>query len=420
MKILFISFYFPPIKAVASIRTWNICQGLLAAGHQVQVVTVDEQCFAKEQLEAVSDMNEVTAYQAFSKIRISSIWPALYGGRSAIAHGRIRQWLMWQLTRIAFKFTVWSGFDPVIFWAFTAWWRLRVITDIDLVLVSGGPFSTFLPATFLARRLKCPLVLDYRDVWNNAPHVNFRLSWMRLERWWLRQANLVTSVSPSCLASILDVSQRPGVVITNGVSEYVYQYRKYHLQPPTSIIVYAGAFYPPTRSVDPFFAALAMAREHHVELQGIRFVYIGPSTDYVKQAAQAHGVDSLLDCRGVVSHDEALKLQAQSLCTLVVTTVKDLADGADRGILTGKLFEAIELARNVLVISPTNSDARELTANIPHVQHFTGTQLKAMADWLEVLHYSPQGDSLSQSQYFSWTKLSAKYAQQVDLWRGIC
>ncbi len=413
MKILFISFNFPPVKAISSVRTWNICTGLLAAGHKVQVVTVDEQTMEDQKLEEPPDMGEVGTTESFSKIKVSSVWPELYSGCSATDHRGVSRWLMKLLVRIAFKLTVWSGFDPMLLWSISVWLQIRAKTDVDLVLVSGGPFSSFLPATFLAKKLKCPLVLDYRDVWNNAPHTKFRLSWRRLERWWLRQATLVTSVSPSCLASILDVSQRPGAVITNGVSEYVYQYRKHHLLPPEPIIVYAGAFYPPRRSVEPFFAALAMAREHHEELQGIRFVYLGPSAEYVRQVAQAHDVESLLDCRGIVSHDEALQLQAQSLCTLVVTTVNEIADGADRGVVTGKLFEAIELARKVLVISPTNSDARELTADIPHVQNFTGRQIEEMAKWLEEVLTSQLTVVAKRPEYFSWSILGKKFAHHV-------
>jgi glycosyltransferase involved in cell wall biosynthesis len=413
MKILFIAFHFPPIKAIASIRTWNICKGLLAAGHEVQVVTVDDRLMEHGQLEAVPDMDHAVAAQDFSVLKVPSLLPELYGGRPTSVPGSVRKWLTWQMVRVLFRVTVWFGFDPMLLWSLAAWRKLRNKRDVDLVLVSGGPFSSFLPATLLASKLKCQLVLDYRDVWNDAPHVSFRLSWRRLERWWLRRAGLITSVSPSCLQSILSGVTRPAAVITNGVSDHVYQYRRYHLAPAKQQIVYAGAFYPPTRSVEPFFKALALARARCGASLGLSFVYLGSSTDYVRHTATAYGLDDLVTCLGTVSHDESLQLQAQSLCTLVVTTIADLAEGADRGIMTGKLYEAIDLARNVLVISPANSDARGLTLDIPHVRHFTGSEYEAMAVWLEDIRSSSIKGAADQPRYFSWEELSSKYAMQV-------
>jgi len=408
MKILFISFFFPPVKAIASVRTWNICKGLLATGHSVRSVTVDDRDMPEARIEPPKGWAEFKDSSAYSEIRVPSPWPSLNGIPPRLDCGKVRYWVTKWLTRLASRLLIWSGFDPMLPWAFSAWRSIREETDVDLVLVSGGPFSSFLPGYLLSRSLKCPLVLDYRDVWNNAPHIKYRFSTRLLERIFLRQARFVTSVSPSCLSAILGSEQRPSAVITNGVSDNVYAYRNHHHREPEPVIVYAGAFYPPKRSIEPFFAAYSNFCKRYG--YGVRFIYLGPSAAYVEGVAHTYGLSDAVDCRGVVSHEEALQLQAQSLCTLVVTTVDELAEGADRGVLTGKLFEAIELARNVMVISPANSDVRALTAHIPHVGNFTGAQVDLMADWLKALVDSPVGVSKCPS-HFSWQKLSAKYAE---------
>lgn len=414
MKVLFISFYFPPIKAIASVRTWNLCKGLLAAGHEVQVVAPDEQAIEVNDPEVVQDTKRTIDTHAFSKIKVSSAWPELYGFTSSISRRPFYNWFIHQLTRIVFKITVWLGFDPMIFWAVNAWKTIRNIDGIDLILVSGGPFSTFLPATLLAKKLKCPLVLDYRDVWNGAPHVNFRLSWKKLEQWWLKHASLVTSVSPSCLESILESIHRPNAVITNGVSDHIYEHRKFHLQPPNPIIVYAGAFYPPMRSADPIFAALSLARNRCSSLHKLRFVYLGPSSVYVKQVAAAHGLENVTDCLGVVCHRQCLEIQAQALCTVVVTTVTDIATGSDRGIVTGKLFEAIELSRNVIVICPTNSDVRALASDIQHVKLFTGCELDSLSSWLIQLFNTSHAVNSITTKRFSWLDIANQYVGHLE------
>lgn len=72
----------------------------------------------------------------------------------------------------------------------------------------------------------------------------------------------------------------------------------------------------------------------------------------------------------------------------MVTTVDEYAVGPDRGILTGKLYEAIELARHVLIFSAANSDVREVVRAIPYARCFTGNQAEAMAEWLDNIAYT--------------------------------
>lgn len=405
MNILFISFFFPPYKAIASVRTWHICRGLLAAGHSVRVATVDSSCLATSQTEIVPGMETVENLPGFSRLSIRVPWPDLFGGEAAA--GRWRK----LVTRLVAKLLIWGGFDPSLPWSLAAWRQLRRQKGYDLVLVSGGPFSTFIPAVLLARKNGCRLALDYRDVWNGSPHLRTRIPWTFLERRWLRRADLVTSVSPSCLESILAGVQRPAAIITNGVGDDVYDYRRLHLQAADPLIVYAGAFFPPRRSVEPFFAGWRQGLVRFPHLKDLRFVYLGPSVAHVQAVATRYGLSDKVECRGTVSHQESLSMQAKAMATLVVTTVEACVDGPDRGILTGKLFEAIELARHVLVICPDNSDARALTKDISHVCHLNGTQIEAIGEWLGEMMIGATPLRESQEPHFSWGRLADHYVR---------
>ncbi len=365
-------------------------------------------------MESVPGFNEAASSELYSELRVPSPWPVLHGGQPAPSKGSIYLSIEKLFARIFSKLSIWSGFDPMILWALEVWRWIRTKTDVDLVLISGGPFSSFFPGYYLSRRLGCPLVLDYRDVWNNSPHTKFRISTRTVERRLLRHSKLVTAVSPSCLTSILGCEGRPSAVVTNGVSEQVYQYRCHHLQPSESLVVYAGALYPPKRSIEPFFDALVKFLEKRGGRNNIGFLYLGPSVDYVQEAARFYGLAEIVECKGIVSHEEALRTQAKALVTLVITTIEDEANEADRGILTGKLFEAIELARNVLVISPANSDARTLTAGMKHVRHFTGTQHAGMAQWLEELFNTPFVLEPPRPRYFAWEELGARFAKHLN------
>jgi glycosyltransferase involved in cell wall biosynthesis len=418
LRVLFISFFFPPIKAIATTRTYNISKSLLNAGHEVHVVTVDDRQMSDSDLETVPGFDEFIACRSLSLTKVRTTWPELYGGKPAQPRGPSGQWVMAQLRRLVFISLNLIGFDPMLPWAFNAWRTIKEMADLDLVLVSGGPFSSFVPAALLAKRLGVPLVLDYRDVWNGTPHGRIRLSLRTLERRLIRQAGAVISVSPSCLASILGGMRRPGFVVTNGVSENVYQYQEFHSQPSEPFIVYAGAFYPPKRSIDSFFAAFSLLQRKRKNKASIRFTYLGPSVDHVLTAAKAYRVEDLVDCIGIVPLDVSLKLQAQSLCTLVVATIDKYAVGADRGILTGKIFEAIELARNVLIISAENSDVRDVARAIPYAQCFTGNQAEAMATWLDDIADAPSLPVATRLNCFSWRILSASFVHVIESLNG--
>jgi hypothetical protein len=134
-------------------------------------------------------------------------------------------------------------------------------------------------------------------------------------------------------------------------------------------------------------------------------------------------VENLVHAFGPVSRHEAMVAQADSLCTVVVTSTERTCSLADRGIVTGKLFEAIALAPWVLVISPLDSDVRSLTASLPHVKHFHGEQTQAIANWLdEIASAAIEPRSADYWKNLAWPHLADHFSEQIDFavrqWRS--
>lgn len=48
----------------------------------------------------------------------------------------------------------------------------------DVIFATGGPWTSFLVGCTLAKQLKRPLVLDYRDPWNCNPYYSFSSPWL--------------------------------------------------------------------------------------------------------------------------------------------------------------------------------------------------------------------------------------------------
>lgn len=415
MRILFISFFFPPRKAIACVRTAALCKALLEAGHQVHVLTSEDRSQSADFADDSLLGGEIPA-ERLCITRVRSWWHDLHDGpgfRSAKGIlGKMRT--LW--TRVIARSLELAGFDPMVPWAMAA--RAEVGRDAryDCVLVSAGPFSTLFTGLAAARSMGIPLILDYRDVWNDTPHTWLRCSTRWLERMVLRRAALVVSISPSCLESIVGRVAVPRIVVTNGISEDVIQLAA-NLPPPEGRgLVYAGAFYPPKRSFEPIAAALATLRSWNNDgQQQVACSYLGPSAAYVQEVADRHRVGDAVQTTGAVSRRESLLAQAGSLCTVVVTSIEKTCCLADRGIVTGKLFEAIALAPRVLVISPIDSDVRALTAQMPHVRQFHGGEVQAIAEWLaEIAAVPPRRPSSECWQSVTWPLLGQRFATAVE------
>lgn len=419
LNVLFITFYFPPMPDVAALRTVELCRGLLVAGHDVTVVTSDG---GPAELTLPGDNPPAAGTNAHGTLcvqRVRSWWKGLHGGPSVrkAAGWRGKSWAV--VNRLSNRLLTFLGFDGVVPWALAAWWAVRRDATYDCVLVSVGPFSTLLTAYAIARGGRTPLVYDYRDVWNGTPYIRRRCSTRWLEQLLLARAALVVSISPACLSAIVGRSKAPATVVTNGIGEDVRRMAAERLVREGSHLVYAGAFYPPKRSFEPIAAALSLLQQSGTT--PLRFTYLGPSSSYVRDVAKSHDVEALVDTRGCVSRQDSLIAQADSRCVVVVTSVEPSCGLADKGIVTGKIFEAIALAPRVLVISPIESDVRAMTAHLPHVQHFHGGQVTAIADWLATIEATAPAACPTESAWreFGWPYLARRFVTHVEQAVGV-
>lgn len=89
---------------------------------------------------------------------------------------------------------------------------------------------------------------------------------------------------------------------------------------------------------------------------------------------------------------------------MVVVSDHDVGDDADRGIVTGKVFEPIGLGTPVLVVAPAGSDVREIISTSGNGAAFVGSDVEGMAEYLAGLvkgHQIPPG----RPDLWSWPKV---------------
>jgi glycosyltransferase involved in cell wall biosynthesis len=230
--------------------------------------------------------------------------------------------------------------------------------DVDVVLASGPAFSAFSAAQRLGRRLRCPYVLDYRDLWSRNLHRPVPAA-VRTEASLLAGSAAVTTVSPSW-RTVLD--QDFGVrakshVVSNGYDpESLADVRPQKFD--HFAIVYTGTLWPPKRPITPLMAALTRLEQIANDRQKCwMFHYYGRSEQHVREEAERFGISRRVVVHGEVTRGMALSAVKGCGVAVVITSVADAAERADNGMVTGKIFETVGLGTPILLIAPTTSDA---------------------------------------------------------------
>src|SRR5215471_7396290 len=155
-KLLFLAYAFPPVNVTASVRTWNIAKYLTRLGWDITVVTPKPDLWRH-----VGNQEETNAQlksEGINIIKTGHGWRCLVPGYLVTPDSR-SAWLAGGLCR---RLARAYGIDSCVGWikeAKKACWSLEA-GDVDLILATGPPFSTFRLAKQLGERLNRPYVLD--------------------------------------------------------------------------------------------------------------------------------------------------------------------------------------------------------------------------------------------------------------------
>lgn len=404
-KLLLLACYFPPVQTIGAVRTWNMARYLTRLGWQVTVVTPHSDVWRNaDDSEKISTELEA---EGIHRILTGHQWRCL-------VPNHLRCWdqnMGWVVGGICRMIARRLGVDMHIGWMREAEWACSTLSpnDVDVILASGSPFVAFRLARRLSDRLRRPYILDYRDPWTQSRFVDRppRPETIRQEASLLEGCAAVTIASPSWGE---DLDQRYGVgkkvhVVTNGydpdemAAVKPYDFGHY-------AIVYTGTFYHPKIIISPFLAALKCLEESTMKTNyEWYFHYYGVQGNYVRQQAAQYGLSDRIVLHGRVPRREALSAVKGANLSLVISSIYEQSQLVDKGIIPGKVFEAIGLGTPVLLISPVGSDTRDLVAPTGLVKSFTGSETQRMVSFLK----EAIGGQATQSmdiERCSWTTLA--------------
>lgn len=382
MKILIVSWYFPPYSTMGALRIGKFAKYLIAQGHEVRVISARDEALEKslpvevpQDIVTSTDWIDVNGFPA--KIQSVRVWlsglfrpqsgeadvsdkavavpkvaaPAALpatspnaGPPSAVARvlRKLRTFYQ-QATNIP---------DGRIGWLIPA---VRAANDVtrdwkpDIVFASAPPFTTLLAGRRIAKRTGAPLVVEFRDRWMEDPYSNVPAlrRWIdrMLEDWCVRPARHVVTVSEPWAEDYAARWGKPVVVAYNGFDPDDYD----ELADVTPVaggklqILYTGILYPERRDPTPLFEALQKMDDIRDQIS-VRFY--GAKIEQLGPIIEAHGLQDIVTVESRVTFKESLRLQRQADVLLLLQWNNIL----EKGNVPGKVFEYFSARRPVLGI----------------------------------------------------------------------
>lgn len=379
MRLLIISFAFPPYNSIGGVRVGKTAKYLTRFGHDVRVLTARDQPF-KPTLPVELPAEKIT-YTRWLTLRRSAPMadsqptpsdqnrtaapasrnrgaPADSSQTDAPAAARsLRQSLARHVKALIDFPDSNAGWLP---YAVSEAARLAKGWRPELVFASSPPPTSLLVASRLAKKFDVPWVADLRDLWLDHPYYD-QPAWRvgveaRLERRVLGSAAGFVTVSQPLADRLLEKYGREAAVVLNGYDMADYPPAGEVSTTPTGgplRILYTGMIYPGRRDPSPLFAALRLMG---ARARRVRVVFHGFFLESARSLAREHGVEHLVEVNPPVPYKESLRMQTEADVLLLLLW----SDPTERGVYTGKLFEYLGARRPVLAVGGVDTVAADL------------------------------------------------------------
>lgn len=235
---------------------------------------------------------------------------------------------------------------------------------IDLIYVTGPPFSAFLLAAHVAQKNKIPLIIEYRDPWVVPSGRPTNLLKKFIEKRWERKilhfSKAVVFNNSIIKNAYIDFFNLPAFktyVIPNGFDLAQKQGVIPIKEKGVFVFGYTGSFTSQGRSprhfIDAFYKVLTSQREWRKRVK-IKFVgqFWPEDIAYIKSL----GLENYIEITGFLPHSESIR----HLAGFDVAVVIGEACPGNRNTIPEKIYEYMLFRKPVLAIVPEDGATAEL------------------------------------------------------------
>lgn len=355
MKILLISWYFPPTNDIGAIRIARLAEFLRDQGHDVQVLTgnranPDRSLSTRFPESRVSRTPwfDVNTLFRFNRTGVSIVATAPLTDPSRKVQTRAAGFgakLKSELTDLYVNLT-WIP-DHQVGWipyAKRAGAKILAQGKFDLIYASGPPFSAFVTARSLSRQFAVLWVAEYRDAWSRYLY-NPKPAWREfvdgaIENRVTSTASAIVGISAPWAQYYEDRFHKPTLAVYNGID------RQDVIASATAPnvdgalqITYVGAMYGGLRDPSALYEAI---RRLQVTPSEVQISYYGPEASEIFPVAEKFGVAKFIVLKPRVPHGKSLEIQRASDVLLLLQ-----APGDPRNV-PAKFFEYLAARRPIL------------------------------------------------------------------------
>jgi hypothetical protein len=379
MKILIVAKYFPPENAIGSLRPYSWAKYWSKEDHEITVLTINRKAYVRD---LVLDCSQ------FRIIKVSI--PFVTYGEFVIklkdaVNGRgdkkwytgfislIRRFLQYLIRKTGCFAIRYPSFDDL--WAAKAFRSIKLL-QFDMVVSTGGPYSVHKVGFLLKKKYPgIKWIVDWRDLWTRNDIYRglkiFHLYEKYLERKFHENADLITTVSEPLADILRTMTETPVEVIYNGFDSE--DYDKIMQFPRKTnkkfTIAYTGTIYRRYQNPSPLFEAISnLDKNGIITKNDLRILFAGADSSDVSDLAIKYGIVDYYSFLGYIPREAALQMQYDA----------DMVPFFDFlelcGMLSGKIFEYLYAAREILAIGGgPESDIGKMICN-------TGTGLSLGGD----------------------------------------
>ena len=355
MKVLIITYYWPPAGGSGVQRWLKFVKYLQEFGIEPVVYTVENANYLKQD---TSLLNEVPKGIEILKQPIWEPTALLFWKKSKQQTKGISN-----VSKGGFLSFIRGNFfipDPKVFWVKPSVSYLQKYldaNDIDVIISTGPPHSVHLIAERLHQKNDVKWLADFRDPWSDLYYnkdfkqLAFAKNKNRkLEESVLKNADCIVTVSNSLKQEFAKIAKKVEV-ITNGFDDEFVAAENAILDTKFSIS-YIGLLPKQSNPKLLFKVLKALCEENLNFKKDLQLNFIGDISEEVKVAIEENKLLQNTNFVGYVSHRKAIEYQnTAQVLLLLIPNVKN-----NKGILTGKLFEYLKAKRPILAIGPEKGD----------------------------------------------------------------
>lgn len=409
MKILFISYFFPPLGLSGVQRVVKFVKYLPLHGWECSVITVGKTLHLIKDESLVSDIPQNTSIHRIDDIILKELTLNLketclhyHEPLRAIMFGdilykEIQKSLEEKMNAIR---AITLQPDFAILWCNKV---VQFINDkndwiknFDIIFTSGPPHTTHLIGYYVKKNFNIPWFMDMRDEWSSNPyHQELRKQTKSVdssqEEECLRNADRVICIGEAQKQSL--TRQWPFIkcksqIISNGYDEEDFKNIQYSNNKNAQFtITHLGHLYGP-RTPDPIMKALEnLIKDGKIDISKTHIQLIGHAQDELKTSIIRLYPNIPIHWTPNIAHNKCL-MEASKADLLLLIVGKT---NACKRIYTGKIFEYLRLQKPILALSPHGSVVEAILKETQSGFNFSYNEIQKI-------------ESFIFNQYQSWMK----------------